>query len=323
MTTDHEAWIAAVLRTELPIREGAFVVAPCARPDASEREPAWPHAAWSDAGYVGVRVRLRTAGAPRDVCRTVGLVPHACLDDRRRAEAFVRAWCAVLRRAMRDLSTSALPDAPTFTPADLGEPWVFAKLLRRSGLATRDDFVDALSDRKHFGRFFAIAPSVAGAALERTCAALYEKPPLLSSRLMIVRALTTPWNDDPPPGPSRGGIRVHWSGVVVALELSLLDDVGVRDSKQQEIEMVPAEHLDDLDRVDAYLRAWREALPEHVRLIAPDEVASTIPRDLVCPDVLSTARAVTRDDFAAAFARRWQFVERRALRARDVTNPRR
>jgi hypothetical protein len=323
MTTDHEAWIAAVLRTELPIREGAFVVAPCARPDATEREPAWPLAAWSDAGYVGVRVRLRTVGAPRDVCRELGLVPRACLDDRRRAEAFVRAWCAVLRRALRDLSTSALPDAPSFTPADLGEPWVFAKLLRRSALSTRDDFVEALSERRHFGRFFAIPPSVAGAALERTCEVLYDAPPLLSSRLMILRALTTPWNDDPPPGPSRGGVRVHWCGVVVALELSLLDDAGVRDSKQQEIEMAPAAHLHDLDRVEAYLRAWRDVLPEHARLIAPDEVASTIPGDLVCPDVLSTARAFTRDDFAAAFARRWQIAERRALRARAVTNPRR
>lgn len=323
MTTDHEAWIAAVLRTELPIREGRFIVAPWARPEAGEREPLWPQAAWSDAHSVGVRLRVRSPGSPREEFRCLGLVPRECLDDRRRAEAFVRAWCVVLRRALRDLAASALPDAPGFTAADLGEAWVYAKLLKRKALSTRDDFIDALSERKLFGRFFAIPPSVAGAGLERVCAVLYDTPPLLASRAMVLRALTTPWNDDPPPGPSRGGIRVHWAGVVVAFELNLLDDVGVRDSKQQEIEMVPAEHLDDLDRVEAYLRAWRDALPEHAQLIAPDEVASTIPRDLVCPEVLTTKRAVTREDFAAAIARRWQFVERRALRARPPTNPRR
>ncbi len=318
MTSERDAlaaWLAAVLRTELPVREGPFEVAPSPAPDArtgGEGET------WCDGRHVGVRVRVRSPSQP-DAVRAVALVPVEHAADRARAEGFVRAWCAVVRHALRDLASSALPDAPAFTAADLGQPWALASLLARKSLETREEFVAALSDRKHFGRYFAIPPTVAGAALERVHAVLTERPPLLRTDAMALRALTTPWNDDhPPPGPSRGGVRVHWSGVVAALELTLLDDGSVRDRKQQEIELVPGESLGDLDRVEAYLRGWRDALPEHASLIAPDEVPFTMPHDLACPAVLASHRATTRDDFRAAFARRWQFRERHALREKKA-----
>lgn len=326
MTTDreaHEAWLSSLLCDELPMREGRYALTPWPR-DGTDAAPPWPQSAWCDDRFVGVRVRLKTPASPAETCCVVNLVPVSLLDERCRAEAFVKAWCAVLRRALRDLATSALPDAPTLTADDLGAGWVHAAILKRKGLSTRDDFAAVLSDRKHLGRFFAIPPGVAGAGLERVHAVLTEKPPLLKTESMILRALDTPWNDDvPPPGPSRGGVRVHWTGVVAAFELSLLDASGGRDNRQQEIELVPGEFLDDMARVEAYLRAWRDSLAEHARLIAPDEVPFTMPHDLACPAVLATPRTSTRDEFRVAFARRWQFAARHALRAAEQRAPRR
>lgn len=318
MTTDREAdeaWLTSVLRDEPPIREGRFSLAPWTREPAPPSAP-WRSAVWSDARFVGARVRLRTPQSEAGVCREVPLVPTSHAYDRGRGEAFVRAWFAVVRRALRDLATSALPDAPVFTAEDLGKGWFHASLFQRKRLETRDDFESVLSERAHLGRFFAIAPVAAGAGLERVHAVLTEKPALLKTPSLLMRALDTPWNDDaPPPGPSRGGVRVHWTGVVVAFELSLIDPSGARDNRQQEIEMVPGEFLDDIARVEAYLRAWRDVLPEHAALFAPDEVPFTLPHDLVCPAILATPRTATRDDFRVAFARRWQFAARRALRA--------
>ncbi len=304
------AWLTAVMRSELPVREGPYALGL-----AGDGE-----VAVHDGRHLGLRVRLVTPAEPMGIERTVALLPADGSVDRARGEAFLRAWCFALRRAFRDLATSALPDAPRFTAADLGTASTWTSLARRRSLTDRDAFDAALAERRHFGRFFAITPTVAGAALERVYAVLTEKPPVLKCETMVLRALTTPWNDDhPTPGPSRGGVRVHFSGVVAAFELSLVDESGVRERKQQELEVAPAEHLHDLARVEAFLRAWREVLPEHVRRLAPDEVAFAMPHNLYDAAVLSTPRAVTRADFRAAFERRWQFRERDALRARNTS----
>jgi hypothetical protein len=317
MTTDREAdeaWLASVLREELPMREGRYALTPWPREGAAATAPL-PQCVWSDDRFVGVRLRLRAPTEASEVCRAVPLVARSKCGDRRRAEHFVKAWCSVLRRALRDLATSALPDAPRFTVDDLGEGWVHAAILQRKRLETRDDFAAVLSERKHLGRFFAIPPAAAGAGLELVHAVLFEKSPILKSDTMLFRALDTPWNDDvPPPGPSRGGVRVHWSGVVAAFELTLLGANGARDTRQEEIELVPGEFLDDIARVETCLRAWRDVLAEHASLIAPDELPFTMPHELTAPEVLATPRAVTRDDFRLAFARRWHFAARQAQR---------
>lgn len=302
------AWLAAALRTELPLQEGPYALAFA---DTS-----------CDGAHVTASLRLTAPPRPEDPPydappahpRELPLLGVAHLADRPRAEAFVRAWCASVRRALRDLTTSPLPDPPWFGPMDLGNPVALAATLADASLRTVDDFTLAFAARKHLGRFFATPAPLADAALALVHGVLMEAPPILETRTLLLRALTTPWNDDPPPGPSHGGVRVRYAGVVAAFELSILADGTPRDSKQQELELVPAEHLDDLPRVEAYLRAWRDVLPEHTSFFTVDDLELVMPHDLFHPGVLTLRRAKDRDDFRRAFAKRWEF-DARARRA--------
>lgn len=298
------AWLASVLRAEMPLSEGALAVAP----SAPERGAS---PVWCDAS--NVVVRLRVQGTDRDAVETareLPLVPLSRVKDQARAEAFVRAWCEAVRRALGALAKAPLPDPPPFGVADLGHPPTLAAILGRERLHTRDDFLAALLAPRLFGRYFTVSYAVAEAAVARVHDVLVEAPPLLQTPSLRLRALTTSWNDDPPPGPSRGGVRARHSGVVAGFELSILDEGVARDSKQQELEVVPADALGDLDRVEAGLRAWRDTLPAHAALFEPDEILHTMPHDLVSSAAFADARTVTREEFREAWAKRWYFAER-------------
>lgn len=298
------AWLASVLRSEMPIVEGPMAVAPCAPEQGGE-------AVRCDASSVVVCLRVRGSDpAAAETTRDLALVPLARAKDRARAEAFVRAWCEAVRRALRALARAPLPDPPPFGVADLGHPPTLASILGRERLHTRDDFLAALLAPKLFGRYFTVTLAVAEAAVARVHDVLVEAPPVLQTPSLLLRALTTSWNDDPPPGPSRGGVRARHSGVVAGFELSLLDQGVARDSKQQELEVVPADALGDLDRVEAGLRGWRDALPAHAALFEPDEIPHTMPHDLVSSAAFADARAATREEFREAWARHWHFAER-------------
>jgi hypothetical protein len=313
MTSDLDGtqWLASVLRSELPIRQAPRTLSLDARAGT-----------WCEGAYVGATLVLRAPNDPAlpfgvDLAAGVSCRVHFAtregLRDRARSEAYVRAWCAVVRRALRDLATSDLPDAPLLEPGALTAHAVWA-VSQRTALRTLDDFTNALSGVKALGRFLAIAPARATAALDCVHTIVNESPPLLETPTLRLTTLTTPWNDEPPPGPSRGGVRVHYGGVVVAIELcTLLDDVIV-DRKQQEIELCAAEHLGDLARVEHYLRAWREVLPEHAALFRDSEIDYVMPHDLAAPEVLGTRRAKTREHFCAAFARHWHFTARKGAR---------
>ncbi len=298
------AWLGATLRAELPLQVGPYALALA---DTA-----------CDGAHVTASLRLTAPARPEDPpydappphARDLSLVTVAHASDRPRVESFVRAWCASVRRALHDLTTSSLPDPPWFGPMDLGNPVALAATLADPSLRTVDDFAAAFAARKHLGRFYATSAARADEALALVHDVLMEAPPILETRTLLLRALTTPWNDDPPPGPSRGGVRVRYAGVVAAFELSVLADGTPRDSKQQELELVPAEHLDDLPRVEAYLRAWRDVLPEHTSYFTVDDLELVMPHDLFHPGVLTLRRAQTREDFHRAFAKRWDFEAR-------------
>jgi hypothetical protein len=299
------AWLAATLGSELPLREGPYTLELLGTA--------------CDGVHLTATLRLTAPPRPEDPpyeppsphVRELALLDVSHAADRVRAGAFVRAWAASVRRALHDLTTSPLPDPPWFGPLDLGNPAALAGTLHDTTLVTHDDFLRAFAARKHPGRFFALPISVAEAALDLVHEVVTEQPPFLETDRVLLRALTTPWNDDPPPGPSRGGVRVHYGGVVAAFELSVLTEGTIRDSKQQELELVTSEHLDDLPRVEAYLRAWRDVLPEHASLFTVDDLELIMPHDLVLPEVLSLKRARRREDFQRAFAKRWAFEARR------------
>ncbi|MFO0606161.1 MAG: hypothetical protein U0324_23505 [Polyangiales bacterium] len=300
-----ESWLASTLRAELPLTEGPYALALTGTS--------------CDGAHVAASLRLTSPPRPEDPpyepppphARELALLDVAHAANRARAGAFVRAWAASVRRALHDLTTSPLPDPPWFGPMDLGNPAALAATLHDAALVTYEDFLGAFAARKHLGRFFALTADVAGAALALVHEVVTERPPFVETDRILLRALTTPWNDDPPPGPSRGGVRVRYGGVVAAFELSVLAGGTARDSKQQELELVGAEHLDDLPRVEAYLRAWRDVLPEHASLFTVDDLELVMPHDLVLPDVLSLKRARRREDFLRAFAKRWSFDARR------------
>jgi hypothetical protein len=303
------AWLATTLRAEIPFTEGPYTLALVGTS--------------CDGAHVHASLRLTAPARAEDSpyeppaphARDLALLEVATASDRPRAEAFVRAWARSLRRTLRELTASALPDPPWFGPMDLGNPVALAATQHDATLATLDDFLTAFAARKHFGRFAAIPPARAAAALTLVHDLITATPPFLQTDRILLRALTTPWNDDPPPGPSRGGVRVRYEGVVAAFELSVVAGGTPRDSKQQELELVPAEHLDDLDRVDAYLRAWRDVLPEHTALFTVDDLELVMPHDLVNPAVLTLKRARRREDFHRAFAKRWSFDARRSAAA--------
>jgi hypothetical protein len=307
MTTDRVAlvaWLTALLDTELPLRGGQYFL-----------EFAPETAAVTVEGN-NLCVHLRLCSPHVVGLRALSLLSLVRAEESSRAEAFVRGWCAALRRVFSDLSTSSFPEAPSFTVTDLGYAATLASILNRTALKHARDFEEALLEWRIYGRFCAMPPTLADAALERVHAVIADQPPLVKNDVLVLRALTVPWDDPPPPGPSRGGARVHYSGVVAALEIVFPNAQFVKAPRQQEIEFVTTEHLGDLDRVEAYLRAWRACLAEHAELYSPSEAVHLFPQDLTCAIVLSVQKAKTVDDFRDAIAKRWQFRERAKLRRR-------
>lgn len=313
-------WAEAVIAAELPIEEGRFALAlvePGADLSAEIAGGQWSGAAFCDGRAVGASLRfigteslcdpLNPTAARYDVVARLFSVGR--MGDRTRAAALVRAWATVLRRVFQDLSHSPYPDAPWLAPSEIARAEHHDRLLARA--ETVEGFVEALCGPKLYGRFFAPPAGLVRAGLERVHAVVNESPPLLDARGVTLRTLETPWNDEDPVGPFKGGARGRHVGLVVGFELSVREDGALRDLKQQEVDMVPGAALGDLDRVEAYLRAWRDVLPEHVTLLSPAEVETLMPHELVAPDVLSLKRARTREDFRRAFAQRWHFDLRR------------
>lgn len=313
-------WAETVIAAELPIEEGRYALA-LAEPDADACAEvggaAWSGAAFCDGRVVGASLRFvgtESLGDPLNPTAArynliTRLFSVARMGDRTRAAAFVRAWAIVLRRVFQDLSRNPYPDAPWLAPSEPGRTDQHDRLLTRA--ETVESFVEALCGPKLYGRFFAPPAGLMRAALERVHAVVTESPPILDARGITLRALETPWNDEDPIGPFKGGVRGRHVGLVVGLELSVREDGALRDLKQQEVDMVPGASLGDLDRVEAYLRAWRDVLTEHVTLLSAGEIEALMPHDLVAPDVLSLKRARTREDFRKALAQRWHFDLRR------------
>ncbi len=73
--------------------------------------------------------------------------------------------------------------------------------------------------------------------------------------------------------------------------------------------LVPTANLDDPGRMEAYLDGWADMLSKRVERLAEAGTLDTrMPHDLIVPAVLGLKTPRTREDFAAAFARRWKLV---------------
>jgi hypothetical protein len=109
---------------------------------------------------------------------------------------------------------------------------------------------------------------------------------------------------------SPNGVRATPHGLLATLQLTAFDEVDgearICDIKQQEVIVVPAVALGNVDRFLMCLDGWADVLPKAFEQRFAAVFDTLMPHDLMPATLFTLKRPRSRADFAAALARRWK-----------------
>jgi hypothetical protein len=250
-------------------------------------------APWREREYPGRPVMRRT------MTDTIGLVPAAALGDLPRVEAYLRGWVSAVRKVLRSISEASPHGILLFR---LAIPTVLELKLGSSA----DRFERALLAPSRLGKYVPPDRSLLSQdAVDWVYQLLGECLPAPGG-LFSVR-VADPIEPVSSRFPSRGGVYGVPEGLRVALALSSYQRPGglVRDTKQQDIFLLPLAALTDPERLEACLRGWGDALTQLFATSDPEALECLMPHDLSFERALLRRRTKTREEFRDALLLHW------------------
>jgi hypothetical protein len=286
MTSPDRKRVRAILRALFPIHARGRILsvreAPEERGLTVEENGVWAH--------------LELSGGEETIDGFICLASPDLMGDADRLEAFFRAWADAVGEVLDNSSPEAL--------AGLSIPSLVQwKLLRKTRLRDREDFLRALLAPEALGRFLPL-PSARDAkgrsVLEAAREVLAEVLPIEAGPASLQAALYA--EDDPW---QRAVFEKPGVGTFVTLQLVTWDIKGpdersIRDIREQELCLLPAEAYEEPDRIEPFVRGAAAALQEVFEQISVEALDSLLPHDLVDSRVLGLRRARTADDYKAA-----------------------